>query len=529
MLAIAFTFPSGRYHATPWDRHVNEGAVAWPPEPWRVLRTLVATWHRKVKPLGGHEESTLHRLIESLSKCLPEYALPPASHSHTRHYMPQQRPEDKKLVFDAFAAVSRDDCLIVAWPDLDLPQQQLALLDDLLAALGYLGRAESWVEARRYDGPFQPNCRPGSGPGEGSLPADSAGEPREEIVPLLAPLTPGDYEHLRESFLADKKAAKKLAKTLPETLSDALSVDTSELRALGWSQPPASRRELYRRPADALHPRRTPRAATPLPATTARYVVVGKPLPRTEDTLRIGELLRRAVMSEAKQQFGERAIPAAISGHGMPDRNRHRHAFYLPWDQNNDGRLDRLIFHLPDGMDLPTRRVAEALNRLWSRDGGEWGLVLENIATADAGGLLMSNVKEWASVTPYLHPWYVKRGFDVAAQIKRECRERGMPEPTVLDQLDEIDVGRGRRCRPIHFRRFRSRHGLPQPDRIGSFWRLTFPAPVPGPLALGFACHFGLGLFAPVPGARAGRHEQVTSPASATLAKRPYSSGPGNH
>lgn len=41
---------------------------------------------------------------------------------------------------------------------------------------------------------------------------------------------------------------------------------------------------------------------------------------------------------------------------------------------------------------------------------------------------------------------------------------------------------------------------LVQPDRLGSFWRLTFPEPIQDPLALGFACHFGLGLFRPVDG-----------------------------
>jgi CRISPR-associated protein Csb2 len=50
----------------------------------------------------------------------------------------------------------------------------------------------------------------------------------------------------------------------------------------------------------------------------------------------------------------------------------------------------------------------------------------------------------------------------------------------------------------VHFRRFRNRHGLTQPDRLGSFWRLVFPEPVTGPLALGFACHYGLGLFKPI-------------------------------
>lgn len=494
MLALSFTFPSGRYHATPWDRHVNEGAVVWPPEPWRVLRALIATWHHKVKPLGKHEESTLRGLIEVLSQSLPEYALPPASHSHTRHYMPQREPGKTSLVFDAFVAVSRNEPLIMAWPELDLPQQQLALLDDLLTVMGYLGRAESWVEATRFDGAFQPNCRPGSELSTGDL---SAGKSRQEIVSLLAPLAPDAYDNLRKSFLADKKAAKKLAGTLPESLSDALSVETSNLRALGWSQPPASRKELYRRPADALRPQRKPQPATTLIAATARYILIGKPLPRVEDAVRIGELFRRAVMSEAKQLFGEDAIPGVISGHGLKKENRHRHAFYLPWDSKGSGHIDRLIFHLPDGMDAGARKIAERLNRLWSRDGSEWQVVLENIGEAEAGGDLLAEASEWTSVTPYLHPWHVKRGFDVEAQIRRECAMRGIPEPVELTQLRAVKVGAQLR-QPLHFRRFREKRGLEQPDRRGSFWCIRFAQPVAGPVSLGFGCHFGLGLFRPL-------------------------------
>ena len=42
MFALAIRFVAGRYHATPWGRHVNEADVAWPPEPWRLLRAFVA-------------------------------------------------------------------------------------------------------------------------------------------------------------------------------------------------------------------------------------------------------------------------------------------------------------------------------------------------------------------------------------------------------------------------------------------------------------------------------------------------------
>jgi CRISPR-associated protein Csb2 len=47
----------------------------------------------------------------------------------------------------------------------------------------------------------------------------------------------------------------------------------------------------------------------------------------------------------------------------------------------------------------------------------------------------------------------------------------------------------------LQFRRFRSRRGLIQPDRTGAAIRLVFDTPLPGPIALGFGCHFGLGLF----------------------------------
>ncbi len=496
MLTLSFTFPAGRYHATPWDRHVNESAVAWPPEPWRILRALIATWHHKVKCMGKHAETTLSGLIESLAQELPEYAIPPASHTHTRHYMPQFAAGKTSLVFDAFAAVDRDDALTVTWPAMELPDDQVALLDDLLAVMGYLGRSESWVEAQRLsetpEVPETRKCKPGRDPLD-----RETGELRGEAVTLFAPLPAIDYQALRNRFLTDKKAVRKLGHTLPDNLLAALSVETADLRKQGWNQPPAARKVSYLRPIDALRPVRALRNAQPPRVTTIRYLLIGKPLPRVEDSLRIGELLRQAVMSHAKRQLGEHAIPPMFSGHGLPAGNRHRHAFYLPWDANGDGHIDRLLVHVPDGMGVAERRILERLQHIRSRDGGEWRVVLEGVGEAAAGGSLMACATEWQSITPYLHPWYTKKRFGVREQICRECRERGLPEPAALEPLEEIRVG-SQMCRPVRFRRFRGKRGVTQPDRQGYFWRLAFPEPVAGPIALGFGCHFGLGLFAPV-------------------------------
>jgi len=235
-----------------------------------------------------------------------------------------------------------------------------------------------------------------------------------------------------------------------------------------------------------LEPRRVIHKADRPTATTTSFVLLGKPLPRV------------AVMSRAKRVFGEGNIPAVFSGHDMPDGNRHGHAFCLPWDANGDGCIDHLLLHVPDGMNAEQQRILERVKKLWSRDGGEWRLALENIGHLGIGSTLTKESKAWESVTPYLHPWHIKKHFNIEDQLRRECRERGLPEPIILEPLDEVNVGKNRKRRPIHFRRFRSRRGMTQPDRLGSFWRLTFPEPVSGPIALGFACHFGLGLFKPV-------------------------------
>ena len=124
MFALAFRFPAGRYHATPWGRNVNEADVAWPPEPWRLLRALIAAWWRKGDRARWPEDD-LARLLDTLAETLPEYSLPTgAIHAHTRHYMPtggldKGRPKTT-LVFDAFVRLPSGSTLVAAWPRVTL-------------------------------------------------------------------------------------------------------------------------------------------------------------------------------------------------------------------------------------------------------------------------------------------------------------------------------------------------------------------------------------------------------------------------
>ena len=89
-------------------------------------------------------------LLAALAREAPTYALPAAVHAHSRHYMPVR--DKPSLIFDAFAQVGREARLIVHWDGIELTAEQSELLDALLAAIGYLGRAESWVSATRIEG-----------------------------------------------------------------------------------------------------------------------------------------------------------------------------------------------------------------------------------------------------------------------------------------------------------------------------------------------------------------------------------------
>src|SRR5438552_8192504 len=144
MLAIAINFPAGRFHATPWGHHVNEGLPEWPPSPWRLLRALVAIWKRKLtdNPLLQRE---LPGVLAELAKAAPHFYLPPATLGHTRHYMPwfKKGPEDKTLVFDAFVSLDPEAEVVFQWPGSSLSPEGEETLAKVLERLAYLGRAES--------------------------------------------------------------------------------------------------------------------------------------------------------------------------------------------------------------------------------------------------------------------------------------------------------------------------------------------------------------------------------------------------
>ncbi len=507
MIAFAFSFPAGRYHATPWGRHTNEADVAWPPEPVRILRALIATWWRKADQ-GTFKRAVLDDLVDALALEPPVFLLPDAVHTHVRAFMPA--PTDKKLIYDAFLRFDSHAELTVAWPNVSLTTEQEAMAAHLLQRLGYFGRAESWAEGRiaeNWSGEVNACPRsPNTSPSADSVPVD-----------VTVSLTPASWAERRERLLAEsreKTKAKRAAieATLPERLSEALAVDTGKWQQVGWSNPPPLRRIVYdRSPIGPLPPpgrRRSVFRSRQQPGhpEMARFVLAGRPHPRIEDALRIGEIARLALMS------GNGDPPPELSGRNADGPQRHdpahAHAFFLPEDADDDGFIDHLIVFCRCGFSEEARMRLDRLNKLWLAHGHadgegvrgrkEWRLALEDIAAPEAFAkvsALVGPARSWMSATPYLTPWHRKKNLGVVEQVSREIERRG-----VFPALTDISISQRNSSnrRAIEFHRFRSRRGLPQTDTLGSFLCLNFADPVLGPFALGFACHYGLGMFVAV-------------------------------
>ena len=543
MFALHFRFPASRYHATPWGRNVNEADVAWPPEPWRLLRALIAAYWRKGDRANWSEDD-LSSLIDSLAESLPEYSLPTgAIHAHTRHYMPtgsldKGRPKTT-LVFDAFIRLSAGATLVASWPNVTLAPQTFALATELAHGIGYLGRAESWTECEALaDWRGAPNCCP--------LDAGASGDP----VRLLAPLTPEAYSAERRRIMDDMKrricatakrtpTPKRLdadldkalrskgrrAHTLPERLLDALTLDTADFQDRGWSRPPAAREVVYARAPEAalgVVPHRSARRRRPsgtrreLP-TVARFLLAGRPLPRIESAVTIGELMRRAALAKfgwRRDEAGERRIPDAppeVSGRGADGKPlkdpSHSHAFWLPEDADEDGWIDHVSVFIASGMNDDIRAKLDLITHLWlppkqrqedgePEPGGirEWRIALEGFGRpADFAGSarIFATSGRWRSVTPFLASGHLKAA-GYPGEVQRLLKRRGLGAADIRVQR-AISVG-GKERRAIHFHRFRSRGREAQPDTAGALLDIEFPDAIEGPLALGYGSHFGLGL-----------------------------------
>jgi CRISPR-associated protein Csb2 len=534
-VALILTFPARRYHATPWGHHVNEGLIEWPPSPWRLLRSLIATGYTKLRWPKEGPPSVAHSLLEKLASVLPSYRLPKVSGAHSRHYMPVGRlkggREETTLVFDSWAQVD-DESIGVHWV-VELTQNEKQLFAELAAELGYLGRAESWVEAQLSDAIDDAGFDVRAGETR-----DRPG-PEWEQVCLLAPLAFHEYPRWRERTLRtalealptvdgrgrphSKKAQAKVRSeteaTYPLDSLACLQVDTGWLQALGWNQPPGSRKVYYWRRSNSLEAAAPQNRARPHTSRAVNFVLLSiatetgnmHALPPIHRTLPQGELLHQALLSHTPTGCSPPIVLSGRGPEGQPLRRdeAHQHAHLIHLDLDGDGHLDHVMVWAPMGLDGEAQRMVRGVRRTFTK-GSVAPLRLALSASGSRDDLISlpapwgdriravlgsaSGARRWLSVTPFVPSRFLKpRGRNtLEGQVAAELVSRGFPAPLSVRSIDAEDLARTAR----HFVRRRSRGGSPPPVDCGYMLELEFKETVSGPMLLGYGSHFGLGLFA---------------------------------
>lgn len=410
----------------------------------------------------------------------------------------------------------------------------------------------------------RPGCRPRRRRPDArrALGPQACADPRGELVPTLCAHPDDAFKNDCFTEQRQKKQGKK-TNTEPVRTADPydpdwhLTAETLWLHGQKWSDPPGSRWVTYTRPRNCFEIKpapakarasRRPAACDDGPLHIARFALDSSVLPLITHTLPVAEASRRALMSifgRLTETNGNRGRSPNFAGKdhlGTPLRG-HRHAYFLPTDEDADGHLDHLTVYASGGFSSDEIRALERLQRITSNSPHPLRAVLLHTsslthATAErtdprapssrsplAQSPLASSAV-WASATPYLVTRHPKtRGphrvdladpaarlrflqDDLIAQLNSARPDLGglITRATITPIIDEHRryiirpaTGAPRILHPLQFKRFRRKPTDDGGRRLAAAFTITFPSPVRGPIALGHSSHFGMGLFLPAP------------------------------
>jgi len=528
-IGIRIRFLAGRYHATPWNHQVNEGVVEWPPSPWRILRALVDAYYRLPKRPARAE---VCQLLTCLAEQLPNYVLPATTTAHTRHYMPiwKEGKSTTTKVFDTFlllgsGTLSDEAEVKVEWPDVSLSETETQLLDQLCAQISYLGRAESWAELSRIDvDPADCNAIPHN--------RQISSLSNKEQAKVLAPLTSEGMEGFRAALTTLPKPKRgKTNWQAPADVLEALELDVRDLHAQGWNGIPGARWITYSIPAQNPQRLLAPHQKVSFtgPTTYARFALASNVLPRLTEAVSVGERFRQALMSKSKDEAGR--VETVFSGRdtdGKVSQNNHLHAWYLP-EMNKDGKIEYVVVYAAEGFSQNAVSALKKLLKVWSGAGFDLQTVLISLGEVDVyradatkpdqGGrsLVVGRGRVWRSYTPMVlprHPKTYRSGepkLDPETnlqidgpehQVRRLLKQVGCSHQLdavcvrELSNEEQVPVFSKYPWHAYQRRRYKG-DGSRGPNK-GYWFELRFKEVQDGPIALGYAAHFGLGVFVPV-------------------------------
>lgn len=554
-LELSIRFLTGRYHATPWNHQVNEGVVEWPPSPWRILRAFVSAYYR----LPEQPDRTLMvALLNRLANQPPSYALPEFTAAHTRHYMPvwKEGKATTTKVFDTFyalpgGAMSSEAEIQVVWPEVELNQPEQQLLHQLCHHVSYLGRAESWVELAVVTESKPCNARPLN---------DGVLNSTAEQIKVLAPLTIEGLQGFQAalSVLPTPKKGKTKWKA-PSDILEVLELDIANLHGQNWNGIPGTRWVAYELEPVKRQPRQSPQRPLVAP-TFARFALSSNVLPKLTEAVSLGERFRQALMRRSQDTDGQ-ADPIFVGrkpdeldeeGNSKPAEG-HQHAWYLP-EVNQRGEIDHVLVYAAGGFQDQAIAALCRLTKVWGTEGFDVQTTLVSLGRTEdytserqqPGGTLLINTScRWRSLTPLVLPRHPKRDRrgqpkyipDTSFQIDGPEHQALRLSTQLLNSLNSGFAGdegikivgledqsgdwlsyqredgtlvvkarclsdeEGKQFSRYRWQAFQRKryHGNGKKESNRAYWlEVEFAKAQVGPLALGYAAHFGLGVFVPI-------------------------------
>ncbi len=503
MLSFTVRFPLGVYHALSLSS--NEDAE-WPPNPLRLIGALLAAAHAR----HGVDPDADRALLQRLCEAPPPLILAPesvavdeqdggdavarlrgATRWAPRNYVtrgavsPRNLGRDRAEVSKAGVAVG-DRAVAFTWPDLELDASDLGRLGRLAGDVTFLGTTRSpaivEVDGGAVDAPRE----------RAWMPVRSAEQAHGAVAVRIADRTSlSAFDH--------RHAARRstTARVQPGGMVPAIPIG----RTVRYAYAPRLREE-----ERALDPRwwgemivlAIDRESELTPKAAAAYV--------------LGRAVRVALLGAYGDVGTDGEAPPILCGRGAEP---HCAIVALPnvWGSHPDSRILGIGLVLPHErrvVDLAEQRtrVEHGLRRLvGSEDGQERRFVRIPgagriwLTTPDPRRARLMTLRQrpyrrpshtWVSVTPVVHSHWRKAGDGaLLRQIAADCAHVGLPEPA------EVEVLRG------------GDRMIP-PKRVPKEWRgllsgpaervrITFAQPVHGPVLLGRARHFGLGLCVPEP------------------------------
>ena len=249
--------------------------------------------------------------------------------------------------------------------------------------------------------------------------------------------------------------------------------------------------------------------APPELPSVARFSVCSSHPPKLTSALFQAERIHLALvdLSNGSSIFtGCDSSRRPLQGHG------HAHIF-CESDPRRDvqGEITHATVYARLGFGPQEQAALQRLGRVWGPDELEVELALQGLGQAEDFGdsALLARSHAWVSRTPFVSARHPKRtragvakvdenGLQIGSpehELRRLLELAGLPRPVLVEPVAGTMLG-GREV-PWHaFLRRRERgEGRPAANGAGYGFRIEFTEAVQGPVAVGYASHFGMGGF----------------------------------